>query len=212
MAVLSKIKASDNVDYNIRDDYSTWGGRNLLKNTKNFTNTGVDSSEMGYLRTGSSFGDSYNNFSSRTITTSSTGTIGEWLVTDCKNGETYTLSFFAKGSGSPRCYFYGPSGYISVASMINSAGGSGTPTDGNSDSGTKITVTSEWKRYWVTWTLAASGGTTDTKYCLIRNDNAGAYSICGVKLEKGNKATDWSPAPEDIARFIGDETIELYSE
>ena len=34
MAVLSKIKASDNVDYNIRDDYSTWGGRNLLPQSK----------------------------------------------------------------------------------------------------------------------------------------------------------------------------------
>lgn len=34
MAVISQIKAtSDNVNYNIRDDYSTWGGRNLLLGT-----------------------------------------------------------------------------------------------------------------------------------------------------------------------------------
>lgn len=31
MAVISQIKAtSDNVNYNIRDDYSIWGGRNLI--------------------------------------------------------------------------------------------------------------------------------------------------------------------------------------
>lgn len=35
MAVISQIKAtSDNVNYNIRDDYSTWGGRNLVYNTR----------------------------------------------------------------------------------------------------------------------------------------------------------------------------------
>ena len=34
MAVISQIKATaDNVAYNIRDDYSTWGGRNLLYNS-----------------------------------------------------------------------------------------------------------------------------------------------------------------------------------
>jgi hypothetical protein len=44
MAVISQIKAtSDNVDYNIRDDYSIWGGRNLLRGTKDFSNIGVAS-------------------------------------------------------------------------------------------------------------------------------------------------------------------------
>ena len=29
------------------------------------------------------------------------------------------------------------------------------------------------------------------------NDNSSKLYICGLKLEKGNKATDWTPAPED---------------
>ena len=34
MAVISQIKAtSDNTNYNIRDDYSTWGGRNYAQNS-----------------------------------------------------------------------------------------------------------------------------------------------------------------------------------
>ena len=41
MAVISKIKATaDNVDYNIRDDYSIWGGRNYLPQSEGeFTGT-----------------------------------------------------------------------------------------------------------------------------------------------------------------------------
>lgn len=36
MATISKIKATaDNVDYNIRDDYSIWGGRNYMQGTGN---------------------------------------------------------------------------------------------------------------------------------------------------------------------------------
>ena len=210
MALISQIKGTDNISYNLRDDVHTWGGRNLLLRTKEFSNTGVSSSVTGYLRSGSTTNiNAYNDFTSRSITSDSAGVIGEWLINDCQNGETYTLSFWAKGSGSPRCYFYGPSGYISVAQMKNSAGGSGTPGDGNSDNGTKLTVTNSWQRYWVTWTLAASGGSTNQKYCLIRNDNKGAYQICGVKLEKGNKATDWSPAPEDIAHVSGTELVLL---
>ena len=30
------------------------------------------------------------------------------------------------------------------------------------------------------------------------DNSAGVLEICGLKLESGNKATDWSPAPEDI--------------
>jgi hypothetical protein len=41
---------------------------------------------------------------------------------------------------------------------------------------------------------------------------AGSIEYIGMKLERGNKSTYWSPAPEDIARYIGNETIELYSE
>ena len=33
--------------------------------------------------------------------------------------------------------------------------------------------------------------------------NIGDYiEVCGLKLEKGNRPTDWSPAPEDAERRI----------
>jgi hypothetical protein len=33
--------------------------------------------------------------------------------------------------------------------------------------------------------------------------------ITNIKAERGNKATDWSPAPEDIAQVDGTELILL---
>lgn len=30
MATISNIKLPNNASYNIRDDYSTWGGRNII--------------------------------------------------------------------------------------------------------------------------------------------------------------------------------------
>lgn len=34
MALISKIKGTNNTEYNVRDDVSIWGGRNLLVRTK----------------------------------------------------------------------------------------------------------------------------------------------------------------------------------
>lgn len=44
MAVISQIKGTDNVTYNVRDDVNIWGGRNYA--TLNFTG---DSSKTGTL-------------------------------------------------------------------------------------------------------------------------------------------------------------------
>jgi hypothetical protein len=43
-----------------------------------------------------------------------------------------------------------------------------------------------------------------------RNDTAGQIIFGQAKVEIGNKATDWSPAPEDIAHVNGT-TLELLS-
>ena len=40
MATISKIKLPNNASYDIRDDYSTWGGRNLLQNSSQILSNG----------------------------------------------------------------------------------------------------------------------------------------------------------------------------
>ena len=69
-----------------------------------------------------------------------------------------------------------------------------------------ITNTS-WKRYSWTFTYSASGaGDTNGKgariYIGARSYYAGTLQLCGYKLEKGNKATDWTLAPEDSAAEV----------
>ena len=166
------------------------GGRNLLRDTTAFGASGVTSSDSGYLRYHSASGETYDGFTSRVITSSDVQytVLCDYQITGCKNSETYTASFWAKGSSQIAVYFYGPTGYI--------------PTT-RGDGRTYITPTSDWTRYHVTWTLAASGGTTDVKYLKIQNDSASStFSVCGVKLERGNRATDWTPAPEDTSASI----------
>lgn len=51
--------------------------------------------------------------------------------------------------------------------------------------------------------------TETTKLGLVMNGNHGDQTLTGLKLEKGNKATDWSPAPEDVVQNIIDTTDEV---
>ena len=181
------------------------GGKNILRKSKEFGNEGVSNTETGYLRSKGTVttDQSIDDFTVVTCTPSSASILGEWLINGCKNGETYTLSFWVKGAGAPRCYFYGPSGYIGCEKVITQ-NGIGNGSDGNSDTGAGgVPVSnSEWQRVWVTWKLKDTGGTTDQKYVLIRNDNKVEVYVAGAKFEKGNKATDWTPAPEDVEDAI----------
>ena len=128
---------------------------------------------------------------------------GEWAVTDFTLGDQYTLSFYVDSdvSNIVNCYFYGASGYATVLATACS-GGTIMKTAGYGDGQTKLTIAAAKKqRVWVTWKINASGDATIPKYVLIRGDNTTVNSnvyVYGVKLEKGSKPTDWSPAPEDL--------------
>lgn len=61
-----------------------------------------------------------------------------------------------------------------------------------------FTVTSNWARYSWTFTSGASVGTGSTTICVADQVTGVTLMVRNPKLEKGNKATDWSPAPEDV--------------
>ena len=181
MAVISQIKAtSDNVNYNIRDDYSTWGGRNLLLNTKNlFPVTGTSSSYfIEYTVNNGKLSNSYALEEGVTYTFSADVT---------SSIEPFQLTIGAGNGGYSKDVDYGPGQTLTNGRISLTF----TPTANQLSSGNIFAFRAP--RY-------SSQGTSFT------------YTVDRPKLEKGNKATDWSPAPEDIARFIGNETIELYSE
>ena len=63
-------------------------------------------------------------------------------------------------------------------------------------SGQAVEVGTDWSRCHVTFTIS----TADTYCPRFEQSVAGATLwVAGLKLEKGNKPTDWSPAPEDPA-------------
>lgn len=183
------------------------GGTNIARDTQAFGHNGVSSTEEGYLRGYvNRTNGTYKGLTVRNII-SSDGTgvvVCEYLVTNVKHSEYYTLSFWAKGSGRIRTYFYGPSGYIG-AKAVSATNGSGGTTFANGQ--WNMTVSSSWQRYFVVYQTAPSGGTSTDKYMLIRNDNdMASCDVCGVMIERGNKASDWSASPLDASATYATKT------
>lgn len=125
-------------------------------------------------------------------------------ITTVNANEQYTLSFEAKASVDGiklTNYFYNnSSGIVQVASMINSQGSTATGSDGNSN----LTLTTDYKKYWVIWTF--NGTTTSALKTLLfrliyspNSSNVGeTVDIKNIKLEKGyNTSPQWSPSPSD---------------
>lgn len=173
------------------------GGVNLLNSTKTLDK--MDGNVSGGLRTPPSNINkgSYNGFA----TSMNAGQISsvEWGVA-IEPGETYTFSFYAKGK-QVYAYFYGPSNYIGVDNGNTPNGDFKRDGDGL----TIFNLTSEYKRYWITWKLRAR--TSDSqplwKYVLLRYDSTqGPNEIWGWQLEKGTIPSDWGPSAKDVEDAI----------
>ena len=63
------------------------------------------------------------------------------------------------------------------------------------------TVKDKWLYYEKTWTINDSD-IAKLECVALALDKNGMIEACNIKLEKGNKATDWSPAPEDTTAAI----------
>jgi hypothetical protein len=118
-------------------------------------------------------------------------------LTTLKAGETYTVSFEAYAEADIRL------GYFFILAETDS---------GNVGLNQSINITTSPARYSFTFTAP-----NDFETCSILF----AYRLSGVtptvfylkdpKLEKGNIATDWTPAPEDVAVELAQATQETYT-
>lgn len=152
------------------------GGRNLL--------VGTHKSPITYTYSTSGYADKCS-----------------WKTTVLLNGSVYTLSFWAKSSVNGdkiRVHFYNPSNIISV---VGSQGQRSTAIDGLCD----FVLTTTMTKYWVTYTIPKGGNSTRSVIIPrlgLNVTGTGTLTFQWEKLEEGNMATDWTPAPEDYVSFV----------
>lgn len=158
------------------------GGRNLVRGTsnewRNFTITnGVNMCWDGYGR--SIYIDGEKISTSDTITVSFDVKYSNMKKQALGSGEVYRC--ILQGSGNVTGWSSGLPGY-DLLSRINFSTGSG--------------------EFHVSYSFKLnSTQLTNTRFDTnIRHDRlTGTLSVRNFKAEKGNKATDWTPAPEDVA-------------
>lgn len=187
---------------NSKIDSLSFGGRNLIDRTKTLDR--IENTINGGLRQVAPKKGSYNGFTTAIVDVGQTNSYAEWGVV-VEPEETYTFSFYAKGERVD-AFFYGTGSYIGVASSDVSSGGY---TCNHSDGHVIFSLTSEFKRYWVTWKLRAR--TSDSqplwKYVLLRNDSGrGPSEVYGWQLEKASRPSDYSLSQNDLQRLASEDT------
>ena len=170
------------------------GGRNLLyDSTGNIKNGwsgntiitvdgGISGNSLAISRTGYSGNARYF------------GTNKRHFLTDFNVGTSYTLSAWIKVRSDVGL---DASGY--VMARFRSA-------DDKKLYALSLTVSSQtekdkWIYYEKTWTINDSD-IAKLECVALALDKNGMIEACNIKLEKGTKATDWSPAPEDTTAEI----------
>ncbi|WP_278864230.1 tail fiber domain-containing protein [Leyella stercorea] len=110
-----------------------------------------------------------------------------------KKGTQYVVSFWARCVSGDSCV---------IATQCYSR-------SGDADTTSLFTVASDWTRIVK---VASNKPLSDNNFTapliVLRPANVGtSVEICGIKLEKGTIATDWTPAPEDTTNQILDNSI-----
>ena len=175
------------------------GGVNLLKRTKAFDRVNGRSQLLS---------EAYNNCVVRYFKNADANSAYQDIVEYSNSlypelSGTYTLSFWAKGTGEMTTFFYGQRGYLPVSSGTTSQGLVSKAGDGNC----RFTLSADWHRYYVVYKLkeAPAEATSIYKHVLFRHNSKSTTDeiwLAGVKLERGNLASDYSENPEDTESLI----------
>ena len=162
------------------------GGRNLYTGTRNFD------------------GDAWVNKTAWTEDGSYSGCVvykrtevyaGIGQNVTLESGTQYTLSAWLKQTDGGLAMYYDRSSYTD------------TPLSSDMNS-TEVAVGTEWSRYHITFTPSTTGMYLPR---FEQTTEGQTLWVAGMKLEKGNKATDWSPAPEDIGTGAENPPSEYHS-
>ena len=188
--------------YTTKDDFDDLqiGGRNLLKhssmigeklicdnyficnncNIQEYTNDGfhIITPTEGNANNGTAF--AFDNFT----------------IMEINGGDTITFSCDIKGTSDSHAPF------VSIHISDNNWYGSGVV-----QKNTDVSITKDWQRVSVTITTP-TGLTKNHMWLAIHGNHQSDLYVRNFKLEKGNKPTDWTPAPEDVnGKIVNVETI-----
>lgn len=188
--------------YTTKDDFDDLqiGGRNLLKhssmigeklicdnyficnncNIQEYTNDGfhIITPTEGNANNGIAF--AFDNFT----------------IMEINGGDTITFSCDIKGTSDSHAPF------VSIHISDNNWYGSGVV-----QKNTAVSITKDWQRVSVTITTP-TGLTKNHMWLAIHGNHQSDLYVRNFKLEKGNKPTDWTPAPEDVnGKIANAETI-----
>ena len=185
------------------------GGRNLAEKT----NQGI-TNWLWSMQTGDYTKEEYvdsNQVKCCKFTKGTTTTQTGWSVIEYTNigllkyepNQTYTISFDVLSSVTTTISvrLLKPDGTNDLASVY-------TPIN-------KQLTANVWSKIvYTTTTLATLPTLTDQ--CLyitgMSSSNGVSYIFKNVKIEKGNKATDWTPAPEDVLEYATNTSVMLSNE
>lgn len=117
----------------------------------------------------------------------------------------FTVSFFAKASVDKTSiynFLYDVTGKYTDGKCIQRWDTQHNPSSCGKDGATPLTLGTSYKKYYITWELSQAF-TLDNTHALIvgriyKGTTGATVSIRHVKLEKGNKATDWCMSDNDF--------------
>ena len=174
------------------------GGRNLLRKTKDFIVNG-QSNHMGFTwsnNAGEPISERFNGNVVRKIN-------GDWQGVKANMpdiiGEPVTISFWAKTNGAGK--------FGNYATMNKNPNGIGQFTEHSND-GVFIND-NQWHRYTIFNPKGMCLGDGSSNGFIEFFNVSGDIYYSSIKIEKGNKPTDWSPAPEDIENKVADIQTDL---
>lgn len=193
----SLTQTADSIKSEVSETYTTKtefnalevGGRNLLKNTA-YENTSGVNVRGSYATISIDSNDKINGNNSLKIVTSAAAASGSkdiWQKAwgNFILGDPLRLTFWIKGSVSAKMWH-----------RLAGAAASGNTTSGNESNATSVTTS--WKKFTVNLGTVTGAGTVGACEIIYGFSVAGTFHIACMKLEIGTKATDWSPAPEDM--------------
>lgn len=173
------------------------GRRNLLKQTRS-----LSLNQRPFTTS-----DKYDGFTIARSTANNNNNYADTLLlqtTEPPKGTEYVLVFYARASKDNypiRTHFFNPNTTVTTESST------GFKNERTSDGTAKLTIGTEWKRYWVKYTQTASD---KVKHVIVGRhgsiidggDNTTTVEICAPALFEGNLVGDWVAADEDNEAIV----------